>query len=129
MFRDRNGQRRPRSMARSGGGRTLWGGRLAGGCAPAGVGQPTAPAAGRPGGLNGGHWRSTSSRGRHHGNGQNPRCSLGCVAMTAADVLEIVDLLERVGVEPWVNSGWGVDALLGEQTRPHEDLDLPPPYA
>ena len=58
-----------------------------------------------------------------------PRCSLGCVAMTAADALEIVDLLERVGVEPWVDSGWGVDALLGEQTRPHEDLDLPPPYA
>jgi len=49
--------------------------------------------------------------------------------MTAGDVLEIVDLLEGVGVESWVDGGWSVDALLGEQTRPHEDLDLPPPYA
>lgn len=24
----------------------------------------------------------------------------------------------------WVDGGWGVDALLGEQTRPHGDLDL-----
>jgi lincosamide nucleotidyltransferase A/C/D/E len=24
----------------------------------------------------------------------------------------------------WVEGGWGVDALLGEQTRAHEDLDL-----
>jgi lincosamide nucleotidyltransferase A/C/D/E len=46
------------------------------------------------------------------------------MTMTAADVLEIVDLLEGVGVESWVDGGWGVDALLGEQTRPHEDLDL-----
>jgi lincosamide nucleotidyltransferase A/C/D/E len=44
--------------------------------------------------------------------------------MTAADVLEILGLLERAGVQPWVDGGWGVDALLGEQTRPHDDLDL-----
>ena len=36
------------------------------------------------------------------------------MTMTAADVLEIVDLLEGVGVESWVDGGWGVDALLGE---------------
>jgi lincosamide nucleotidyltransferase A/C/D/E len=24
----------------------------------------------------------------------------------------------------WIDGGWGVDALLGEQTRPHSDLDL-----
>lgn len=24
----------------------------------------------------------------------------------------------------WVDGGWGVDALLGKQTRPHSDLDL-----
>lgn len=24
----------------------------------------------------------------------------------------------------WIEGGWGVDALLGEQTRPHDDLDL-----
>lgn len=32
-------------------------------------------------------------------------------------------LLER-GVEVWVNGGWGIDALLKEQTRPHKDLDV-----
>lgn len=24
----------------------------------------------------------------------------------------------------WLTGGWGIDALLGEQTRPHKDLDL-----
>jgi lincosamide nucleotidyltransferase A/C/D/E len=24
----------------------------------------------------------------------------------------------------WIEGGWGVDALLGEQTRPHDDLDF-----
>jgi lincosamide nucleotidyltransferase A/C/D/E len=42
----------------------------------------------------------------------------------AADVLEIVTLLHRRGIRFWVDGGWGVDALLGEQTRPRADLDL-----
>lgn len=44
--------------------------------------------------------------------------------MTVADVLEILDRLEGAGIESWLDGGWGVDALLGEQTRPHNDLDL-----
>lgn len=44
--------------------------------------------------------------------------------MTAADVLEVLDLLEGAGIRPWVDGGWGIDALLGEQTRRHDDLDL-----
>jgi lincosamide nucleotidyltransferase A/C/D/E len=44
--------------------------------------------------------------------------------MTAADVLDVLDLLEAAGVVAWVDGGWGVDALLGEQTRDHNDLDL-----
>ncbi len=44
--------------------------------------------------------------------------------MTGADVLHVIDLLEAAGVPVWVDGGWGVDALLGEQTRPHDDLDL-----
>jgi lincosamide nucleotidyltransferase A/C/D/E len=27
-------------------------------------------------------------------------------------------------LQVWVAGGWGIDALLGEQTRPHDDLDL-----
>jgi lincosamide nucleotidyltransferase A/C/D/E len=32
--------------------------------------------------------------------------------------------LSGAGVRCWVMGGWGVDALLGRQTRPHKDLDL-----
>lgn len=44
--------------------------------------------------------------------------------MEAADVLEIVDVLTAAGVRFWIDGGWGIDALVGEQTRPHLDLDL-----
>ncbi len=44
--------------------------------------------------------------------------------MTAADVIEIVELLDRNHIDVCVDGGWGVDALLGGQTRPHADLDL-----
>jgi lincosamide nucleotidyltransferase A/C/D/E len=42
--------------------------------------------------------------------------------MTAADVLAVLEALG--GLRVWVDGGWGVDALLGEQTRVHGDLDL-----
>lgn len=44
--------------------------------------------------------------------------------MTADDVLTVLTLLRRAGVEVWVGGGWGIDALVGEQTRDHRDLDL-----
>jgi len=44
--------------------------------------------------------------------------------MQAADACAAVDALERAGVRVFVNGGWGVDALLGEQTREHDDLDV-----
>ena len=44
--------------------------------------------------------------------------------MDAPDVLEVIDALESAGVEVWVYGGWGIDALLGEQTRSHNDLDV-----
>ena len=44
--------------------------------------------------------------------------------MTEADVLAVLDALGRASIESWLDGGWGVDALLGEQTRPHEDVDL-----
>jgi lincosamide nucleotidyltransferase A/C/D/E len=33
-------------------------------------------------------------------------------------------LLSKAGVLAWVDGGWGVDALLEQQTREHDDLDL-----
>ena len=44
--------------------------------------------------------------------------------MHAADVVEVIDALESDGVDVWVYGGWGIDALLGEQTRPHDGLDV-----
>lgn len=44
--------------------------------------------------------------------------------MTAEDVVAVVRQLEDAGIDYWIEGGWGVDALLGEQTRPHDDLDL-----
>jgi len=44
--------------------------------------------------------------------------------MTANDAIEILKLLEKNDIIVIIDGGWGVDALLGEQTRPHEDLDV-----
>jgi lincosamide nucleotidyltransferase A/C/D/E len=44
--------------------------------------------------------------------------------MKSKDVVEILQLLEGHGTEVVVDGGWGVDALLGEQTREHSDLDI-----
>lgn len=44
--------------------------------------------------------------------------------MAAADVSAVLELLADARVDCWVNGGWGVDALIGRQMRPHEDLDL-----
>ena len=44
--------------------------------------------------------------------------------MLAADVLEVLGALQRAGLRVWLDGGWGIDALLGEQTRDHEDVDI-----
>jgi lincosamide nucleotidyltransferase A/C/D/E len=44
--------------------------------------------------------------------------------MHAARVIETLDALDAAGIEAPVIGGWGVDALLGEQSRVHRDLDL-----
>ncbi|MFJ4355221.1 nucleotidyltransferase domain-containing protein [Streptomyces massasporeus] len=44
--------------------------------------------------------------------------------MTADDVLSILAVLRNADVDIWIGGGWGIDALVGEQTRLHRDLDL-----
>lgn len=44
--------------------------------------------------------------------------------MTADDVIEMVRLLNQNNIDVCIDGGWGVDALLGEQTRSHSDLDI-----
>jgi lincosamide nucleotidyltransferase A/C/D/E len=44
--------------------------------------------------------------------------------MDAARVLDLLAQLRARDIPVWLDGGWAVDALLGEQTRPHDDLDL-----
>ncbi len=44
--------------------------------------------------------------------------------MSAASLMALVELLDGARIEHWLDGGWGVDALLQRQTRPHKDVDL-----
>ena len=35
-----------------------------------------------------------------------------------------LDLFDELDIKVWIDGGWGVDALLGECTREHSDLDI-----
>ena len=43
--------------------------------------------------------------------------------LSAEDAAALCSLLAEHGIRFWVMGGWGVDALLHRQTRPHKDLD------
>lgn len=44
--------------------------------------------------------------------------------MPCESVLEFINLLTAAGIPVWLDGGWGIDALVGEQTRLHDDLDV-----
>jgi lincosamide nucleotidyltransferase A/C/D/E len=44
--------------------------------------------------------------------------------MAEGDVLAVMDSLSSAEIEAWIAGAWAVDALVGEQTRRHRDLDL-----
>jgi lincosamide nucleotidyltransferase A/C/D/E len=44
--------------------------------------------------------------------------------VSARDALRIYERLLENGIQLWLSGGWGIDALLGEQTRAHKDLDV-----
>ncbi len=44
--------------------------------------------------------------------------------MTSCDLTEFYRQMDLLGIEIWIDGGWGVDALLGKQTRTHVDLDI-----
>ena len=44
--------------------------------------------------------------------------------MNEKDVIDLLEKIEQIGIEVWIDGGWGVDALLGRQTRPHNDIDI-----
>jgi lincosamide nucleotidyltransferase A/C/D/E len=43
--------------------------------------------------------------------------------MRAEDIVALYLLLVERAVQLWVDGGWGIDALLNKQTRPHKDFD------
>ncbi|MDP3772163.1 MAG: nucleotidyltransferase family protein [bacterium] len=45
-------------------------------------------------------------------------------SMTSTDVVDLYAGLEKIGIKIWIDGGWSVDALLGEKTRSHGDLDI-----
>jgi len=44
--------------------------------------------------------------------------------MSRNDVLEVLEHLAGHDIDVWLDGGWGIDALVARQTRPHGDLDL-----
>ena len=41
-----------------------------------------------------------------------------------SEVLAVLAALSALGCRLWLEGGWGVDALVGHQTRAHRDLDV-----
>ena len=44
--------------------------------------------------------------------------------MNEHDVVDLLKQINNLGVTAWIGGGWGVDALMGFQTRPHNDIDI-----
>lgn len=44
--------------------------------------------------------------------------------MDASEVLRVLDALDAAGIRAGITGGWGIDALLRRETRPHGDVDL-----
>jgi lincosamide nucleotidyltransferase A/C/D/E len=46
------------------------------------------------------------------------------LSMSAGAAVELLALVAEEGIPVWLDGGWAVDAVLGEQTREHDDLDV-----
>ena len=44
--------------------------------------------------------------------------------MSENDVIDLLKKTGQLGIDVWITGGWGVDALIGRQTRPHNDIDF-----
>jgi lincosamide nucleotidyltransferase A/C/D/E len=44
--------------------------------------------------------------------------------MAFEQLLTVLGAVRTVGCRFWLEGGWGVDALVGRQTRPHRDVDI-----
>jgi lincosamide nucleotidyltransferase A/C/D/E len=55
---------------------------------------------------------------------EQARQRLNAGTVSATDVVEVLRWLQAAGVRAWLVGGWAADALLGQQTRAHADVDL-----
>src|SRR5215813_4833755 len=46
--------------------------------------------------------------------------------MTPEALVDLLQVFKKAGIEVWLDGGWAVDAVLGEHTRPHNDVDIIP---
>jgi lincosamide nucleotidyltransferase A/C/D/E len=46
------------------------------------------------------------------------------ISMKPEEIADLYRALDRDGVAIWIDGGWAVDAVVGHQTRPHNDLDI-----
>jgi lincosamide nucleotidyltransferase A/C/D/E len=44
--------------------------------------------------------------------------------MQPCEVADLYNELARAGIPIWIDGGWAVDAVVGRQTRAHNDLDI-----
>jgi lincosamide nucleotidyltransferase A/C/D/E len=44
--------------------------------------------------------------------------------MDEQGVVSLLEVAEELSVTLWIDGGWGVDALIGRQTRTHNDIDV-----
>jgi len=44
--------------------------------------------------------------------------------MPASSLIELLKILDNEAIDLWLDGGWGVDALLGHQSRKHRDVDV-----
>lgn len=44
--------------------------------------------------------------------------------MKENDAVQLLKMITSIDVDVWLDGGWGVDALLGYESRPHNDIDL-----
>ena len=44
--------------------------------------------------------------------------------MTSSSLVDLLQLLDEAAIAVWLDGGWGVDALLQTQTKPHKDVDV-----
>ena len=48
----------------------------------------------------------------------------GKASVSKDELFRVLDLLDKTGIAYWLDGGWGVDALVGRQTREHRDVDI-----